>query len=75
MNTGNLRDIDGVPIKAGQKLVRAVDGQGTDTGYEYEVIEEKFSGSSKKPSLIADGGFIQELLYPERAVEFRVINE
>ena len=63
-----MKDSKGTEIKAGQKLIRIVDGMAVDKGYKFKVVE--IDGE-----LVADGGFVKETLYVERAKEFSVIED
>lgn len=58
-------------FKPGQKLVRIVEGRATSAGHKYIVIEYDFNHDGK-PVLVADGGFIKELLTDENINEFQV---
>lgn len=66
-----MNDINGRLITPGSKFKRVVDGRVTHIGHEYTAILSKFS--SDEQELVADGGFVKELLTPERAKEFEVI--
>lgn len=67
-----MEDVNGKPITAGSRLRRVVAGSVTAVGYEYQTVEYDFSGNGTA-ELVADGGFVKELLSSERAKEFEVI--
>ena len=68
-----MKDVNGIEIQPGDRLRRVVDGAGTGVGYEYEAILYDFDADSSGEDLVADGGFIKELLTPDRAKEFEVL--
>ena len=70
-----MKDITGKEIEVGQTLERVVDGAGTQIGHKYVVIQRDWSSGGEGEDLIASGGFINELLWPERAKEFKIVNE
>ena len=67
-----MQDAKGKEIKAGQTLRRIVDGRAVDTGFIYRVISRKWDDEQSE-SLVADGGFVQELITPDRAKEYEVV--
>jgi hypothetical protein len=66
-----MKDIGGREIQEGTKLERAVDGKAAATGHKYLVIKRMWSDDDPVASLVADGGFVSELLNMEVAKEFR----
>jgi hypothetical protein len=67
-----MNDKNGKPITPGATLKRIVEGRGAPVGYEYTAILYDFYGDGTE-HLVADGGFVKELLTSERAKEFEVI--
>lgn len=56
----------------GQTIIRVVEGHGAaQIGQKYQVILYDFNGNGEK-QLVADGGFIKELITPEREKEYAV---
>jgi hypothetical protein len=71
-----IRDKNAKDIKPGQTLKRVVDGRATSKGYKYKVIQRDWTtGDPNGEDLVADGGFIKELLDPTISKEFEVIDE
>ena len=67
-----MKDSKGQQIKEGQTLKRIVDGMAVDAGHEYTVILRKWNDTDDTAALIADGGFVKEMLSVELAKEFEV---
>lgn len=61
-------------FKPGDKLERIVEGRGAPAGHCYTVVKGHFMSGGAGDDLIADGGYIRELITPERASEYRVIS-
>jgi hypothetical protein len=57
-------------FKAGQIIVRIVDGRAVDAGHEYTVVESDIFSSGGAAQLVADGGFIKELITPENEADY-----
>ena len=55
----------------GQTIIRVIEGRGAPIGHKYHVILYDFNGNGKK-QLVADGGYIKELITPEREKEYAV---
>lgn len=68
-----IRDRNAKDIKPGQSLERVVDGKATYVGHKYIVKRYDWQTGGDGEDLIADGGFINELLSPERAKEFVIV--
>lgn len=71
----SIKDKHSKEIAPGQTLRRVVDGKAADAGHEYTVVRYDFKTGGEGADLVADGGFVKELLYPERALEFVVIKD
>lgn len=56
-------------FKVGQKIIRIVDGRAVNAGYEYKVVESD-TFSAGNPQVVADGGFVIELLTQESEREY-----
>jgi hypothetical protein len=59
-------------FKVGDTIERIVESRGANVGYKYKVIEYDF-WSNEKLVLVADGGYIKELLSADRAKEYKKI--
>ncbi len=70
-----IKDKHSKEIAPGQVLRRVVDGRATNAGHEYIVVQYDFKTGGEGEDLVADGGFVKELLWPERALEFVVIKD
>lgn len=70
-----IRDKSAKEIKADQTLRRVVDGKATYKGHIYKVKQYDFKTNTEGTDLVADGGFIKELLDHDRAKEFEIVDE
>ena len=68
-----MKDASGKPITPGATLKRIVENHSAPADHEYTVILYDFYGNGKE-DLVADGGFIKELLDLERAKEYEVLS-
>lgn len=68
-----MQDAKGTQIKAGQTLRRIVDSKAVYIGLVYTVISRKWDEEDKTESLVADGGYICELITKDRAKEYEVV--
>lgn len=68
-----MNDAKNNPITKGARLRRIIDDRAAYVGHEYTVVERVWHEGDTGPSLVADGGFISELLSPERCKEYEVI--
>lgn len=69
-----MKDTNGTEIKEGQTLRRIIDSGGGRKGQTYTVVLKKWSEEDEQHSLVADGGFIKELLsVRDTAEEYEVI--
>lgn len=67
-----MKDAKGNVIEAGVTLRRVIDGRAVYAGQQYTVIARLWDDDDQAESLIADAGFIRELITPERALEYEV---
>ena len=70
-----MQDKYGKEIKPGQTLRRIVDAPAAISGTEYTVIQYDWNTGGEGEDLIAECRHKKELLWPERALEFAVIND
>lgn len=68
-----MKDANGTEIKIGDDLERIVDGIPNKAGYKYTVIGMDWETEEPGTELVADGGFIKELITNTRALEYKVI--
>lgn len=68
-----MKDARGKELKPGQTVKRILDGMAVDAGHEYKIVLRPWD--EETAALIADGGFVKELLNVERAKEFEIISE
>lgn len=68
-----MRDANEKLLEPGQTLKRVIAGRATPIGWKYKLIRRKWNEEDPEESLIADGGFIKELLNPKRAEEFEIV--
>lgn len=73
MTTPNNQDSQGTQIKPGDTLERVVDGKAVYKGQKYTVVQRKWNEDDEHESLVAETEFINELLWPGRALEYRVV--
>jgi len=59
-------------FKVGDTIERIVESRGANVGYRYKVIEYDFWGNGELV-LVADGGYIKELLSADRAKEYNAV--
>lgn len=58
-------------FKVGDTIERIVESRGANVGYKYKVTEYDFWGNGKLV-LVADGGYIKELITEDREAEYEV---
>lgn len=68
-----MKDVSGNELIHGQTVERVVASRATYVGHKYTVVSRKWDQEDADDSLVADGGFIQELLTVERSKEFKII--
>lgn len=68
-----MTDKNNKPINPGDTLKRVVEDRGAPVGHEYTAILYDFFDDGTE-YLTADGGHVKELLYPERAKEYEIID-
>lgn len=68
-----MKDSKGKELAPGQTVKRTVDGMAVDAGWEYKI--ELRTEEDHSAILVANGGFVREILDPERAKEFEIISE
>jgi hypothetical protein len=71
----NIRDKNAKDIEPGQTLRRITVGNCTQVGHRYTVKQRNWKDGGEGKDLIADGGFINELITPERSKEYEIITE
>jgi hypothetical protein len=71
----NIRDKNAKDIEPGQTLERIVDGNCAHIGHIYKVIQRDWHSGGEGEDLIASGGFINELITPERAKEYVIVTQ
>jgi hypothetical protein len=62
-------------IKEGQTLKRIVDGRAVGKDHIYRVVKYNFSTGGVGDDLVADGGFIKELITKDRVSEYVVVDD
>lgn len=69
-----MNDAHGKEIQPGQTLKRLKESSGTRIGQTYKVILMDWHDGGEGEDLVADGGYIKQLLWPERAREFEIVD-
>ena len=71
-----MKDANGVHIEPGQTLERIIQTSAATVGHRYTVLQRNWHADDEEgEDLIADGGFIKELITPDRAKEYKVVGE
>jgi hypothetical protein len=68
-----LSDKNAKAYEPGQTLKRIVEGNCTGIGYKYTVIQRDWHSGGEGEDLIADGKFIKELITPENAKDYEIV--
>ena len=69
-----MKDAKGKTIEPGQTLKRIVEAPATKIGQTFNVLQYNWTDGGEGEDLVADGGYIKLLLWPERAKEFEIVD-